>query len=1456
MSEISASLQNIKKSDGTDVQPLLQLVQLVRSPDSQNTAHLLTQSPNCTEVFAWWDRGPGQHLQSSACFNLLAAVHKSVLSSHPDFQAQAVSLSRKVIKERLHSVYSCLSKYSSTPSRRHCLDFLTLLNCLGGSVTKALLDDFNFGNASLKQMLANPGPLQEQAIRFMLSFLCVPSLELKVKFMSMKNVLKNMTASVNKNSAGLKVELLTVLLEQVLNTNKIKKKLKCQFFAVPVLVKISQFWDEEYLDLQTLTGNFFRALFHRKNGILFDFVSSDLFTETSKNPILLSFVKHATTKSPQYHDFLIEMIEECPELSTSLINDITAKNLIECKPTISQLFSARDITKLLSSISPDITDKQIIDFLVPKSVSDVLEKQLKGKREDADLYSLLLLMTEAGACAVQTLSERTKLRDYALYNSVELSLIQGAGLMDSKLACFFLKIDKFCLTNFKLGSIMSDSEMSEDEIDLLLAVCPSVLLDFVKLKRDLIHSTILKKAPGSRLLFERILLVSADKATNDPVVNRLISVISSLVFDDFTGVIPRKKAMENSELDQLEAKILVHERGIFVKCLLEHLHNRTSLFLNGFYGAMGTDLSIFHDENGANTLTVLPILLICSFRFAHDNQMIPYQMFEYTGKGILEDNSPLYFLGAYYYDNIGYYSNVPIEEIKKDTNLLEKYCLMFEHTVSCCKADKTDFLIGHFNSFMNIFDNDTIKSMKDNPREYANVLLTVKRIFATLLEKKYKFTIIEVLRCIILRQWTTDKNVVAVLHSVLISEDPEHRGDKELIPTIRDHIAAIKEFSGAHTFTPINSIYFGLYHIFHLLQDSPQRIDKYLIAWMLLFIDDENKSFLPQFIDQIPQSQTMRLYEELHKESCLEDLNEFYSDCERSLGAARHARLRWLLLLQARLDVLGKESNHNFTLTVDRYSEEKQRFHKDLKCIEEDVKDNDDVLKERELLASTSILPQLLCRSVPDSKSGGLLLIQEAIELKCADFFISRYFSTVEKFSKCLKNKKILKEVFTVLVENDDMSKFTSFMTENVSVYEENLPTFVRKQFDKFFTGTVKEMESGQCQKVEMLTLLVATFHEILSVEVVQGVLSTTVAQGTVQKVLISEKSSTDKNCVTKLISLLLEIGKFPSDTLTKTQYLLFQTAYQATSSVSDRYIMKILKHYEINGVISKTPFAFGVYVDELKSVKNITLYNEHCIKILENLDTEHMNNLIENFPLHTEDNTKENSDSFGSITCDVEYLLSLLLHILTKCEVDARMILSQPIAKVVLLALSSYDDVTRRAAYQCMSKMSMKIEEEKFKEKSMCWYLFQMLENSVQSENERLPHLSVYFVGVLLHALFSPQNHVYPAVCHFLLQRPLFDFGDVPMFYNMFCSSSNHYRADQNWLLEVLCTAVRDEVDYKILNRRHVLSLCYSQVLCPSLDSHTIKLIKKLFSRVDSIKSLKVKKDMIDQGLLINNIL
>merc|ERR1740124_1506648 len=124
-----------------------------------------------------------------------------------------------------------------------------------------------------------------------------------------------------------------------------------------------------------------------------------------------------------------------------------------------------------------------------------------------------------------------------------------------------------------------------------------------------------------------------------------------------------------------------------------------------------------------------------------------------------------------------------------------------------------------------------------------------------------------------------------------------------------------------------------------------------------------------------------------------------------------------------------------------------------------------------------------------------------------------------------------------------------------------------------------------------------------------------------------------------------------------------------------------------------------------------------------------------------------------------------------------------------------------------------------------MCLYLFKMIENSITTVEERLPHLSAYFLGKMLHALFAPHKHIYQNICHFLLQRPVFDFHDVPMFYGMFCSSTLHYKQDQNWLLGILCVAVRDEIDYKILTRRHVLPHCFSQISCSDLDKHSLKL-------------------------------
>lgn len=258
-------------------------------------------------------------------------------------------------------------------------------------------------------------------------------------------------------------------------------------------------------------------------------------------------------------------------------------------------------------------------------------------------------------------------------------------------------------------------------------------------------------------------------------------------------------------------------------------------------------------------------------------------------------------------------------------------------------------------------------------------------------------------------------------------------------------------------------------------------------------------------------------------------------------------------------------------------------------------------------------------------------------------------------------------------------------------------------------------------------------------------------------------------------------------------------------------------------------------------------MYSEVCIKILEDLPVALINDLIDNFP-----NTKNSPET---LTMDLEYLLSFVYHVIQTGEVQVRTLLCHPASRVLFLALSSHDTTTRNIGYLSLEKIGFLIEEEKFKEKSMCQYFFKMIRNSVTEEYSRLPHLSVYFIGKLLHELFIPHSLMYGKVCHFLLQRPVFDFSDVPMFYNLFCSSSLQYKQEQMWLLDILVGAVRDEADYRILSRRHVVPYCLSQLSCPNVDKNTGNLIKKLLGKVLGIKSVGTQKDLVDMGIT-NDIL
>eukprot|EP00116_Pleurobrachia_bachei_P002719 sb/3462981/ len=506
--EVNRILKLIKGDDGTDSQPILTLVNLIKSDTSQ-LPFLLTQSPSLTEVFEWWDSGTGQHAQSGPVFQLLATVFQTVLSEHTHFQTQAIAIARKVLKERIHSVYGCLSRYASVPGRSNCLQFLIYLNLLGTPVTKLLLDNFNFGNAALRQLLSQSGSTHELAVRFLLSFLCVPSNELRVKFMAMKNVLKNMTRCLNKESTELRVEMMRVLTEFVFEKYSIQKKIKCQFFAVPVLVNISKFLTEEGIheELKSLTEKFFSLLFDVKSGIIFDSSASDIFGSTTSNPILLSFLRNAPSLP---ESLIIEVSARCPEVPFQVITTILSKTepdlvLLETVLAVrsgdsnveSGLKPTSSLGIALSKVTSEVTDKQTLDYLIPPVLSQLLDKKGPAVGDGVIVREVL----QSTALAVQELREhRPHLAQQALFQLPELS--PTTDILP------YLTIDPYCVPEGRVMSTLLETPSNKDLFTLLSVAPEDVLLKFLSQKNILSENilTELEEGEGARVRFLRRIL--------------------------------------------------------------------------------------------------------------------------------------------------------------------------------------------------------------------------------------------------------------------------------------------------------------------------------------------------------------------------------------------------------------------------------------------------------------------------------------------------------------------------------------------------------------------------------------------------------------------------------------------------------------------------------------------------------------------------------------------------------------------------------------------------------------------------------------------------------------------------------------------------------------------------------------------------------------------------------------
>jgi hypothetical protein len=176
-------------------------------------------------------------------------------------------------------------------------------------------------------------------------------------------------------------------------------------------------------------------------------------------------------------------------------------------------------------------------------------------------------------------------------------------------------------------------------------------------------------------------------------------------------------------------------------------------------------------------------------------------------------------------------------------------------------------------------------------------------------------------------------------------------------------------------------------------------------------------------------------------------------------------------------------------------------------------------------------------------------------------------------------------------------------------------------------------------------------------------------------------------------------------------------------------------------------------------------------------------------------------------------------------------------------MSLASNHLCTRQAGHFILSTAYSLIDGSTFKGRNQIMLLLNYFRNSmpVEDPNElkALPSLITSFVAQSLMILLKSESDMYPVFNTFILQRPLLDLEDIPLFYSLFYSKAQDSKSERIWMLRLLKNGLNDVIDFQVFQRRHVFEILLTFYTSAFSDYQTRKLISEILFKASTIPSV-----------------
>ncbi|RIB18938.1 ribosome 60S biogenesis N-terminal-domain-containing protein [Gigaspora rosea] len=476
-------------------------------------------------------------------------------------------------------------------------------------------------------------------------------------------------------------------------------------------------------------------------------------------------------------------------------------------------------------------------------------------------------------------------------------------------------------------------------------------------------------------------------------------------------------------------------------------------------------------------------------------------------------------------------------------------------------------------------------------------------------------------------------------------------------------------------------------------------------------------------------------------------------------------------------------------------------------------------------------------------------------------------FMEKENFKNC--SNEVLKAIFNKI---DDLIKFVPKSTSlDANIIGEFIFVLLEKKIDE--PTILKCITSLMISAYNKETIFGPSLDKV-----VEAIINNPQFKVLCEVPVLSRKDDKSQTSLNRLAisNLLNTVFRINSETCCKPSYLnIFLSRYGASTSLADQLLLDIFILYEKSSNTSIVSSAMMWGTGSARQIDRRSLMGQRIlVESLDLIDPMIMMRSYTHFPIDKELEVHLNPIEIESYlrndlnedsvkweqdlpVYDPSYFLPLFANLLSYGNLlDVRKFIEINALGFIVVSLSSTVENVRRAGYYLMDEFYGLLEHATFRERSQILLLLNSFKNSIvdrDNENkslQRIPTIISVFIAHALNVFTNPAHFMYPIINKFLLQRPILDLEDVPMFYNLFHTSSKNYQKERVWILRLLSAGLKTHEDYKIFKRRYVWDVISSFYNSPLADNISRKLIIEILFRSASIP--QTITDMVkNRGLL-----